>query len=172
MNETTKAYLAGCLDSDGYFTIKRSTYHLRVRRDATQPVYSEKIGLKQVTEYVPRLLHESFGGYYRIEKPSTKNGKPLHSWTVTDRKAIECVTALLPYLHVKREQAELLVELRRLKGLPRKVIGVHERPSRWGKMVKWPHRIVAPEVVAQKDKLFDKIHSLNCINNPNPTMLV
>ena len=145
---------------------------MRVRKDSGQPVYSERIGLKQVTPDVPQLLHDYFGGYHRIEKPSTKKGKPLYCWSVTDKQAFTCVTILLPYLRVKKRQAELLIELRQLKNMPRKVIGIQTRPNRWGKMVDWPHRIVDPEVIKKKDALFDKIHSLNCINNPNPTLLI
>ena len=167
-----KAYLAGCLDSDGYFSIKRSSYHMRVRGDSGQLVYSERIGLKQVSEHVPSLLHKYFGGYYRIDKPSSRHGKPLYAWSVTDRKAISCVTILLPYLRVKKAQAELLIELRRLKSLPWKVIGTVARPNRWGKLVDWPHRIVDPEVIRQKDILFDKMHRLNRINNSNTTLLI
>jgi len=172
MEETLKAYLAGCIDSDGYFSIKRSSYHMRVRKDSGQPVYSERIGLQQVSPDVPDLLHEHFGGYYRIEKPSAKHGKPLYAWTVTDRQAFVCATVLLPYLRVKKQRAELIVELRRLKNLPRKVIGTVPRPNRWGRIVEWPHRIVDPEVIKQKDLLFDKMHSLNCVNNSNPTVLI
>jgi len=172
MEETLKAYLAGCIDSDGYFSIKRSTYHMRVRKDSGQPVYSERIGLKQVTPDVPNLLHKHFGGYYRIEKPSSKHGKPLYAWTVTDKQAFNCVVSLFPYLRVKQPQAELLIKLRELKSLPRKTIGTIVRPNRWGKMVNWPHRIVDPEIIKQKDLLFNKIHSLNCVNNSNPTLLI
>jgi len=116
MQKLTLAYLAGAMDSDGCFGIKRSTYHMRVRKDATNPTFSERLLFKQVTPQVPELLSQVFGGTVRQEKPSCmKNGRPLHSWTITDKKAAAACRQLLPYLRVKRRQCELLLELRKTK---------------------------------------------------------
>ena len=74
MDKTLLAYLAGVMDSDGYFTIKRSTYNIRKLKDSKNPTYSERIGLKQVHPFAVHTIHRLFGGYYHIQKPSTKNG--------------------------------------------------------------------------------------------------
>lgn len=161
MDETLKAYLAGCLDCDGWLTIKRNTYAMRVRGDASQPVYGERVGLKQITPDVPALLREYFGGYLRTEKPSVKNGRPLHSWSATDKQAIECVSSLLPYMRVKRQQAEILLQLRALKVAPRTRSGTFTMTNRWGDEVVMPRRVVAPDVMAEKERLFNLIKSLN-----------
>lgn len=115
MNKLTLAYLAGVIDSDGYFSIRKSTYHVRVRGDAVNAVYSERIGLKQVTTVVPLLLKETFGGYYRQEGPGTKNSRPMYCWQTTDLNAARAAAVLLPYLRIKRRQAKLLLELRESK---------------------------------------------------------
>jgi hypothetical protein len=162
MDEVLKAYLAGCLDSDGYFTIKRSTYQMRVRGDATQPMFSEKVGLKQVIKEVPELLHQAFGGCLRIEKPSAKKGKPLHAWSVTDRQAVRCVQTVLPFLRVKHRQAEFLLELRELKNLPQIRTGeIVSRKSRWGHMVNVHRRTVDPKVIVAKERLHQAVKDLN-----------
>lgn len=109
------AYLAGAMDSDGYFTIKRSTYHMRVRGDAKNPVFSEKIGLHQVTPQVPHLLKECFGGICSLSKPANENSKPLWRFTATDKNAARACEMLMPYLIIKKRQAELLLELRESK---------------------------------------------------------
>lgn len=109
------AYLAGAMDSDGYFTIKRSTYHMRVRGDAKNPVFSEKIGLHQVTPEVPHLLKECFGGVCSLSKPANENSKALWRFTATDKNAAIACEMLLPYLRIKRKQAETLLELRESK---------------------------------------------------------
>lgn len=119
------AYLAGAIDSDGSIGIKKSTYHKRVRQDATNATFSERIMLKQVTPEIPHLLKEQFGGYLRLEKPSTTDGKPLWSWQVTDKQAAYAATALLPFLRVKRRQAELILELRESKN------SKYWQPSYW-----------------------------------------
>jgi hypothetical protein len=115
MNRETLAYLAGAMDSDGFFGIKRHTYAMRVRRDAHQAVYSERAGLKQVTETIPQLLKETFGGRCAIEAANTKHGKPFWSWDSTDKVAALAAKSLLPYLLVKKRQALLLLELRATK---------------------------------------------------------
>jgi len=43
MNKLTLAYLAGVMDSDGYFTLRRSTYNIRRFKDSKNPQYSEKV---------------------------------------------------------------------------------------------------------------------------------
>ena len=110
------AYLAGAMDSDGFFTIKKSSYHMRVRGDAGQHTYSERVGLKQVTPDIPRLLQATFGGGLARNKPGSSNGKPLWAWHATDKIAAAACEALLPYLRVKRAQAEVVLELRKSKG--------------------------------------------------------
>lgn len=109
------AYCAGVIDSDGTIGIKRSTYQMRVTQDSGQPSYSERICVRQVEPQAVRLLHRLFGGYLGINKPSTERGRPLFSWQVTDKKAAQCLTALLPYLRIKRAQAENCLALRELK---------------------------------------------------------
>lgn len=111
----TYAYLAGAMDSDGCIAVKRSTYAMRVRGDAGAPVFSERLMLKQVTPDIPTLLKETFGGTLRIDNASTRKGRPLYSWQVTDLQAANCLRALLPYLRIKREQALNCLALRELK---------------------------------------------------------
>lgn len=109
------AYCAGVIDSDGTIGVKRSTYSMRVRGDARQPIYSERVCVKQVTPEAVDLLHGLFGGRRAIDKPSSKRGRHLHVWQVTDKRAAECLAAILPYLRIKKRQAENCLELRRLK---------------------------------------------------------
>jgi hypothetical protein len=113
--DTTLAYLAGVIDSDGSISVRRSTYSQRVRKDSGAPTYSERVTVKQVTPEAVDLLHETFGGYRFTSSPSAKRGRPLHGWEVTNRKASTALTALLPSLRIKRGQAENCLALRKLK---------------------------------------------------------
>lgn len=117
----TLAYLAGAMDSDGCISVKRSTYAMRVRGDAGAPVFSERVMFKQVTPEIPTLLKEMFGGSFRVDNPSTPRGRKLYSWQATDLRAVECLRALLPYLRVKRAQAENCLALRKVKERSKKV---------------------------------------------------
>lgn len=115
MDDTTLAYLAGAIDSDGSIGIKRSTYHIRVRKDAVNATYSERILLKQVTPHIPELLRECFGGSFQTQKASTEDGKPLYSYACTDKNAAIACELMLPYLRIKKPQAQLVLELRESK---------------------------------------------------------
>ena len=166
-----RAYIAGCLDCDGSFGIKRSTYAMRVRGDAGQPIFSERILFAQVKPEVPMLLKELFGGSHGIDKSRTANSKPIHRWYITDRQAVECVNAVLPYLRIKKQQAELLLKLRELKELPRVQSGTFIMKNRWGYNVTMPRRVVSPEVIHEKEILFNKIKSLNDVRAKQPQLI-
>lgn len=109
------AYCAGVVDSDGTIGVKRSTYSMRVRGDAKQPVYSERVCVRQVEPQAVDLLKATFGGRRGMRKPSTPNGRPLHEWCVTDAQAALCLKALLPFLRIKQQQAENALALRATK---------------------------------------------------------
>ena len=115
VEDTVLAYCAGVIDSDGTIGVKRSTYAMRKVGDSTQPVYSERVCVKQVEPHAVDILHELFGGRRALEDPSAKRGRVLNSWQVTDRKAARCLRVLLPYIRIKRRQAENCLELRSLK---------------------------------------------------------
>ncbi len=114
------AYMAGIIDADGSIGIKRSTYAQRVRKDATQPVYSERVTVRQVEHHAIELLHEVFGGRLGIHGPSAKRGRPMYEWQVTDLRAHRCLTALRPFLRIKAAQADNALALRRLKDRSRR----------------------------------------------------
>lgn len=105
------AYCAGVIDSDGSISVRRTP----VRLDSTQPTYSERVKVKQVEPQAVELLHTLFGGTRRYERASIPKGKPLHSWEVTDLRAAECLASVLPYLRIKRRQAENALALRAVK---------------------------------------------------------
>jgi hypothetical protein len=115
MDPLVLAYLAGVIDSDGTIGIKRSTYAMRVRGDAGSPMYSERIHIRQVERAALDLFAATFGGSVTTARASTPNGRPLFVWGQTDRKAARALDALLPYLRIKRTQAENCLALRAVK---------------------------------------------------------
>jgi hypothetical protein len=96
--ETTLAYLAGVVDSDGYIGVKRSTYAMR-HGQCRQPVYYPRVGIRQIEPEAVNLAHSTFGGGLSLEP------RGMWCWQVTNRKAAAALTALLPYLRIKPEQA-------------------------------------------------------------------
>ncbi len=111
------AYAAGVIDSDGYIGVKRSTYAQRVRGDAGQAVYAPRVMVKQVTPQAIDLLHSIFGGYRGDAQPSAARGRPLFTWEVHSANALRACEAVLPYLRIKRAQAENAIECGRLNAM-------------------------------------------------------
>ena len=88
------SYLAGAIDSDGSIGIKRSTYHIR-RFNGTSPSFSSRISLKQVTEDVPKLLKETFGGSYKLVAAQRENGRPLFAYGSANKISFNTCKLLL-----------------------------------------------------------------------------
>jgi hypothetical protein len=105
---------------------------MRVRRVQAGPVYKERVTLRQIEPQVVDLLHAAFGGSRFMSAPRNARAQPLHSWQVVDRMASTFLAAIAPYLRIKRRQAELCVELRRLKDESRKVRFAYGRGHRGG----------------------------------------
>ena len=114
------AYAAGVVDSDGYIGVHRNTYAMRVRGDATQPIYQARVQVKQVTPEAIDLLHELFGGHRYEGKPSAAKGRPLIVWQVHSAACVPVLVQLHPYLRIKRAQAENALELAALCGTGRR----------------------------------------------------
>ena len=110
------AYTAGVIDSDGSIGIQRETWPMRVHR-ASQPTFSERVTIRQVEPEAVDLIHQHFGGSrYVIRYRGERSGRqPLQSVVLADRKASALLSAVLPYLRIKRGQAELCLALRKLK---------------------------------------------------------
>ncbi len=115
MTRGLMAYLAGAIDSDGTIGIKKSTYSMRVLGESGAAVFSERVALRQVTPQIPTMLRDAFGGSLYFTPPSSANGRRLYSWAATDLRALECLKALLPFLTVKRAQAQNCLALRQIK---------------------------------------------------------
>ncbi len=154
MSPEERAYCAGVIDSDGTIGVKRSTYKQRRVGDCSQPTFSERVCVKQVEPQAVDLLHQLFGGYRFVADPHAKRGRPLLGWEVTDMRAAACLRALLPYLRIKRAQAENCLALREAKERSKKA---RVAPGRG-------HAGSAPrsaELSAEMERLCARAHELN-----------
>lgn len=157
------AYLAGAMDSDGSIGVRKSTYAAR-HGEGRQATYSERICLKQVTPQIPELLKQTFGGSLMMQRPSTTNGRPLYYWEATNVVASDALQAMLPFLRIKRAQAENCLALRASKDLPRSATHVH-REARQSKTGTGMHMIRRMEVssatLAEREAIYDRARELN-----------
>lgn len=91
------AYAAGFLDGEGYIGIYKTLVHVEI---------------DQCREEVITKLHDSFGGNKYLVKRSHRNPKwsDIHRWRIYGEKAIEFLETCLPYLIVKRKEAEFAIK--------------------------------------------------------------
>ena len=165
MKKEILAYLAGVMDSDGYFTIKRDSYGLWVIGDRVNVSYYERVGIKQTSPMAIDLIKELFGGYRNIQKPNAEKGKPLHGIQLTNLQAYKFIKAIYPYLRIKKKQAEILLELRKKLKEPKKEIRHHKINSQWGKKIKVGRRCWSKEQINYFEKLRKEVKSLNDTRN-------
>src|SRR3990167_6039839 len=144
------------MDADGFFTVKRNTYGVRVLKDCGNPTYCERVGIKQVQKEAIELIYKHFGGCFRIEKPSAKNGKPLFCVQLVNQKAHRFVKAVLPYLRIKKAQAMILLELRESLNSPRKGRRSIVRLNRWGGKSEFLQSFVDDETIQFRESLLVK----------------
>jgi len=101
MNKKNLAYIAGLFDGEGCISIYQKTdrsYHLGVE-------------LAMGFEYIPKWLRFAYGGYIGIA-PAGKGGRkrPSYKWRLEDRAAESFIKSIVPYLIVKRAEAELALK--------------------------------------------------------------
>ena len=107
MDEGLLNYLAGCIDCDGSINVVTQT---RTRADGTvAKTHTVRVTFVQVTEAVPRLFGETFGGnfYYYDGRPSGG----WWQWYVAGANATRVIRALQPYLRLKTGQAAAAITL-------------------------------------------------------------
>ena len=157
MKKINLAYLAGVLDSDGSFSIAVDTW--RVRNLGGNPSFQEIIAIGQCDQQALDLAYELFGGGRRSQKPRGPNRRTMFYWQVTNKKAIAVVRALLPFLRIKRRQAEVLLKLRTIKDRGRKANTQCTAPR---------IRRTRPEVIKEMNALAVKVRQLNDSRFPLP----
>ncbi len=102
--DTDWAYAAGVMDSDGCIGIGREA-----RSDRPYPHYF-RVNVRVAQTELGALVwfKETFGGnIYRQNQPTEENPKICYCWQSRKRGLIEpFLSGIIPYLKIKREQAE------------------------------------------------------------------
>lgn len=155
------AYLAGIIDADGCIRISKEKPY----RDRVTPGYHARVHVRMVEREAIDLLDETFGGHVWTQKPSLTRGRPLHVWDVSDAKAQHALTLLLPYLRVKRAQAENALALREFRSQSRyhrtKITGQKVLTGIYGQRITMPVTCLSDEFVAQCDAFYLRSRELN-----------
>jgi hypothetical protein len=107
-NKTAKAYTAGIIDGEGSISLVLiTTRRTKSGRPATAPKLVIQVGntnIKLIQWLVKTWQMGSVAGPYYVKNP---NAKPHYCWRVRGPVAAKLLHQLLPYLVIKRQQAEL-----------------------------------------------------------------
>lgn len=108
----TLAYLAGLLDGEGTVGINRVK-----SAKAKNPSHFPHLMIANSYEPVVRWLGE-IGGSVDVHRPSThkSNWKTSYRWRLHGKNAETFVRAVRPYLRIKHEQADVILELAAIRG--------------------------------------------------------
>lgn len=101
------AYCAGVVDSDGTIGIQK-----KQNRPLQQCLFVPHVRVKQVEPQAVAVFRDAFGGSVFVEKPYSGGRRAMFVWFVAHGLAENTLRAILPYLRIKREQAENALSLR------------------------------------------------------------
>lgn len=99
------AYLAGIIDGEGSFTIRKKTYN----NDRT--LYTPKMNIGMNTAQPLDLAYGFFGGAIRVRRTTGNNVPYIFVWEISCSKAKKAAKTILPFLRVKNKQARLLIDM-------------------------------------------------------------
>lgn len=109
MRKTEKlAYTAGIMDGEGSIYIRKTT---RGHQSSELSVF-----VTNTEEWICQWLKFQYGGSVHIMNPTRKpNWKIGYRWWLSSNKAVEFLKMVLPYLNLKRPQAELAIKFQEIK---------------------------------------------------------
>jgi hypothetical protein len=103
--DPTFAYLAGVIDSDGWISIGRG------RHRSGAPRWFPRVGICGTRPEPHALAVATFGGRVRSYVNRDVRYRLMLEWARSGAEAVRVLDALLPFLLVKRAQAELALEV-------------------------------------------------------------
>lgn len=160
------AYLAGVMDSDGSFRVEK-----RQVRGMLGPHYRICIRCAQVVPSpAVELLAQTLGGRLGVQKSRRPSCRDLVIWSLHDKSTVPAIEALLPHLIVKRAEAYLLLDLRRLKGKGKKGMTEWRHPNRWRASVRMRKRCYTTDQVAQFERIHRAVQTLHSGGVPDPAL--
>jgi hypothetical protein len=98
MNEKI-IYLAGIFDGEGTIAIVKN------KPGGKRHIYNcPRLIITNTNLNLMLWLKKNFGGNIRTIKPKNPNYKPFYQWIIGNKKALNLLKKMLPYLIVKKEK--------------------------------------------------------------------
>ena len=99
-----KSYVAGLIDGEGSVTISERA---RTHRRCKNPSFILSVDVSMTNRYGVDEIIEHYRGRLNIYIGRTANRKSYYQFDATSIEALELLTSIIPYLRVKKPQAEL-----------------------------------------------------------------
>jgi hypothetical protein len=158
VKQTTISYLAGLVDGEGYVGIKKDLTSVR-NKHSKSPLYHERIQIRMSDEDAIKLFKETFGGNYYFEKKKANNlltKKRMYCYQISDLSAANALKLLLPYLKIKKRQAQICLKLHRNKRTK-----LAKKRGNIGGRIKGKGRSMSQKILNYRDNLWKQIKQLN-----------
>jgi len=108
MKEYTKAYTAGLMDAEGCIGIYEA------HKTSGNIVYELRVVIANINLPIIKWLVETFGGNYTKNTP--EKGRVWYQWRMGISKgALKFLSNILPYLQIKKEEAEAVLYFYKVK---------------------------------------------------------
>jgi len=154
LSQTQLAYIAGFIDGEAHLGCQRQT-----QPNGRTPRFVLRLSFTQATEEPLQTLCHWLGCHVTRYPATSPNRSPRWRMTITKNVAVSLLRACLPYLILKRRQAELVLEIERVRALAspdRKAFG-----RQGGKSLPMP-----ASAVAMMDELHHQLSSLRSNKRP------
>jgi len=125
MKRTDLAYIAGIVDGEGYIGITADGKRRRAKHGKDN--LRLRVTVTNTNEWLCQYLKFSFGGGKVLLRTQSPNHRPCWQWQVDYGKAADFLKLILPYLHLKKPQAELAIKFQEAKGRSTRVLDEKKR---------------------------------------------
>ena len=132
MKKTDLAYIAGIVDGEGTIGIHRA----KRRGPGNSWTYSLRVSVSMTEAYLPEWLKMAFGGNTYGKLRDKPRWKPQTEWVILGEKATGFLGDIMPYLIIKKPQAELAFKFLaiRAKGLRSRPFERYQQQLYWEEM--------------------------------------
>jgi len=128
MKKTDLAYMAGIMDGEGYISLAKRNSH----RSKSGICYDIQIGVTNTNKWLLEIFRFAFSGSISKKKKgydkSLPSSQDCFNWQTGNQQALIAIKSLLPYLRLKRPQAELAIKFcttlsnsYRSRGIPQEI---------------------------------------------------
>ncbi len=101
LSDMELSYIAGLFDGEGCISICKS----KARNH-----YTLRAQVSMANEFIPTWLHSCFEGSVSLRPRIGENWKDMWAWIVCAKKAVVFIKAVIPYLILKKPQAEIALQ--------------------------------------------------------------